>query len=286
MNYVLYNSNANSHKGEENAREVMKDFLKGDEKFIDVITTSDEDLKKFMEERTSDDVVTLAGGDGTINRFVNRIYGLDIKCTLNYIPAGSGNDFYTDIKTSDKVEPVKINDMIKNLPLVEVNGKSYRFINGVGYGIDGYCCEVADELAKKSEKDINYASIAIKGMLYAYKPTTCTIKVDDNEPLTFKKAWLAPTMKGRYYGGGMKVIPTQDRNVKDKKVGLMVLTGHLRLKALIIFSKIFTGDHVKYKTVHTFTGNKITVSFKSPRALQVDGETIKNVSTYTVYTDR
>lgn len=50
-----------------------------------------------------------------------------------------------------------------------------------------------------------------------YKSTTATVTVDDNKPVTIKKAWLAPTMKGKYYGGGMKVTPFQDRNSSDKK---------------------------------------------------------------------
>ena len=44
-----------------------------------------------------------------------------------------------------------------------------RFINGIGFGIDGYCCEVGDQLKAKSDKPVNYASIAIKGLLFHYK---------------------------------------------------------------------------------------------------------------------
>ena len=55
----------------------------------------------------------------------------------------------TDGKFSDK--PVKINKYIKGLPTVTVNGKDYRFINGIGFGIDGYCCEVGDEKKAKGK---------------------------------------------------------------------------------------------------------------------------------------
>ena len=41
---------------------------------------------------------------------------------------------------------MEIGKYLKNLPQVEVNGKKYLFLNGVGYGIDGYCCEVGDKL--------------------------------------------------------------------------------------------------------------------------------------------
>lgn len=106
-----------------------------------------------------------------------------------------------------------------------------------------------------------------------------------NKPVTIKKAWLAPTMKGKYYGGGMKVTPLQDRNSSDKKVSCMVMHGYSRLKTLIIFSKIFKGEHVKYKkNVSIFSGNTIKVEFNSPRSLQIDGETILGITSYIVHT--
>ena len=50
--------------------------------------------------------------------------------------------------------PVEISSYIKKLPICEINGKRYRFINGVGFGIDGYCCEMGDEFKKKSKRKV------------------------------------------------------------------------------------------------------------------------------------
>ena len=32
------------------------------------------------------------------------------------------------------------------LPQVSFGGDTYTFLNGIGYGIDGYCCEVGDAM--------------------------------------------------------------------------------------------------------------------------------------------
>lgn len=281
MDIVLYNSKANAGHGLDNAKSVLKDYVNESTSFVDLVEISD--LNEYFLNLDSSKKVVLTGGDGTINNFINRVDEKNINNELYYIPSGTGNDFYTDIKSSDEIKPLLINKYLKNLPTVIVNNKKYKFINGVGYGIDGYCCEVADELASKGVNDINYASIAIKGMLGKYKPCAATIQIDDNEPIVFKRTWLAPTMKGRYYGGGMKVTPNQDRNDETNKVSLMCMHGGIRLKTLIIFSKIFKGEHIKFKKrVSIFEGNKIKVIFSSPRALQVDGETIKNVTSYEV----
>jgi hypothetical protein len=65
-----------------------------------------------------------------------------------------------DLKDIDITKPFSVKKYVENLPTVEVNGKTYRFINGVGYGVDGYCCEVGDKL-KSENKKVNYTSIAI-----------------------------------------------------------------------------------------------------------------------------
>ena len=49
------------------------------------------------------------------------------------------------------------------------------------------------------------------------------------------------------------------------------------------FPSIFKGEHVsKTKIVKVFTGNEITVRFSRPCAAQIDGETVLNVTEYTV----
>ena len=90
-------------------------------------------------------------------------------------------------------------------------------------------------------------------------------------------------MKGRFYGGGMMAAPDQDRNNPDHTVSVLVFRGKIRLQVLLVFSKIFTGEHLKKpKMCILHTGKDIKVSFDSPRAVQVDGETVLGVSEYTV----
>ena len=99
----------------------------------------------------------------------------------------------------------------------------------------------------------------------------------------YKKVWLAPTMKGKYYGGGMKVAPEQDRNNLDNLVTNVVMHKKGKLKTLMVFPTIFKGEHVKHKKmVDIRTGHHIIVEFDRPTALQIDGETIRNVLKYEV----
>lgn len=276
MTYTLYNSLANNKREPEYIVELRK---KG--KSENIIDVTKIDYKVFFNSINPNDVIYLVGGDGTINYLANAIDIEKVKNEIYLIPSGTGNDFFHDVTEGKEVDKVLLNPYLKDLPTVEVNGIKKKFINGIGFGIDGYCCEVGDKLKEKSTKKINYTSIAIKGLLFHFKPVRAKVIVDGNT-YEHTKVWLTPTMKGRYYGGGMKIAPNQDRNEKGK-VSAVVYRAPNKFKALMVFPSIFKGEHIKKtKMVKVYEGHEITVVFYKPTALQIDGETVKNVLTYTV----
>ncbi len=283
--YVLYNNKSNNGKGGFAARKIGELWKDKELVFVDVFSI--DDYREFFGKLESDDEICLCGGDGTLNHFANDADGADydLKNTIYFYPTGTGNDFWRDLGKEAGDPPCEINKYLVNLPTVTVNGKKSLFINGIGYGIDGYCCEEGDrQRGLNREKEINYTSIAIKGLLFHYKPTNAEITVDGKTE-SFNKVWLAPTMNGRFYGGGMMATPGQDRLNPERTVTTMVMFGKGKLETLIAFPTIFKGEHVKKtKVVKTFRGKKVNVKFDRPVALQIDGETVLNVSEYTVET--
>lgn len=283
MKYVLFNSLANSSNCEENINGYVNKL--GDNvKVLNVIDLVD--YKAFFDTLNNEDEVHLLGGDGTLNKFINIANGQNVlnnlPCKFYFSGSGTGNDFCNDLKDVMVDDKILLNDYLNDLPLVTVKEKDYLFINGIGFGIDGYCCEVADELHKKSNKPVDYSKIAINGLLFHYKRPNAKVTVD-GVTKTYKNVYLAATMKGKCYGGGMLVAPNQNRSNPDKKVSVVVLHGCSRLKALMIFPSLFKGTHVSYtKNIDIIEGHNVEVEFDIPTALQIDGETIKEVTNYKV----
>ncbi len=274
--YVLYNPKAGKTNHIEDIKK-LEAVLQLPLEYADVLQIAD--YRAFLSTLAEDDVIVLAGGDGTLNRFANNVDGIDFPNEVLYFPNGTGNDFAHDLGKEKEAEPFPVKKYLQNLPSVTVKGKTYRFINGIGYGIDGYCCEVGDQL-KEAQKKVDYTAIAIKGLLFHYKPTNAKITVD-GQVHTFKKVWLAPTMNGRFYGGGMMPTPDQSRDANET-LSTMVFHGSGKLKTLMIFPSLFKGEHVKHtKHVTILSGKQITVEFDRPVALQIDGETVLEVSAYT-----
>ena len=278
--YVLFNPTAGSGRF-LNDRSAIQQFFQNDElNYFDITKIKDYDL--FFKNIRTDVKLLLLGGDGTINRFVNDTDKVSFINDVYYYPTGTGNDFYNDVADVNDPKPILINKYIKNLPTVEVNGIKRKFLNGIGYGIDGFCCEEGDKLRQKSNKPVNYTNIAIKGLIYKYTPTTATVTID-GETSVYDKVWLIPTMNGRFFGGGIMPTPNQDRLNAEHLVSVAVMHGCNRLKTLLVFPSMFKGKHTKHTDIiKIYTVKNATVEFDRPCALQIDGETILNVKKYSV----
>lgn len=281
MVFLLYNPRSKNGKAEEKLKS-LRGILSGED-IKEVKVTEVKDYTDLFAGITPEDTVYLLGGDGTLNHFVNDVKNIDIKCKIVYCPAGTGNDFFKDVESSaDENGFVVLNKYIENLPTAVINGKEYKFLNGIGFGIDGYCCEEGDRLQKLSDKPVNYTSIAIKGLLFNFKPVNAVVTVDGVQKV-YRKVWLAPSMNGRLYGGGMLVAPDQDRLNPERTLTNVVMYGSGKLKTLMVFPSIFKGEHISHtEMVAVNTGKEITVKFDRPCALQIDGETVVGVKSYTV----
>ena len=279
---VLYNPLSSTGKGEEKAR-ILTEKLGTDSTVVFQSLLDIPDKRQFLNELGPDVIPVITGGDGTLSRFVNSLGGNPTR-DIYYYPAGTGNDFLNDLNKTGDTDPFLLNPYITDLPHIHFNGESHVFINGVGYGIDGYVCEEGERIRQKTGKPINYTGTAVKGLLGAYKQTHAVVTVD-GKTMEFDHVWMTPTMLGRFFGGGMMCAPGQDRLNSDGTVSLMVMRCRSKLRTLLLFPSIFKGKHVKAtQIVSVFKGHDIRVRFDRPTALQIDGEVFSGVTEYTVTT--
>lgn len=278
--YVLYNLSAGQNKGEDKIKTLNSLYAVHELVHIDI--TSISDYRELFSSFESDADVIICGGDGTLNRFVNNIAGIEINNNIYYYATGSGNDFIHDLDKPNGSEPFLINEYLPEFPIVYIDGVKQRFINGTGYGLDGFVCDMGNKKRQKTKKKINYTWFALKALIYAYKPRNATVIIDGAEK-HFEKVWLTPTMKGRFFGGGMMIAPTQCRN--DGKLTVLIVHSCPRLRLLTIFPTIFKGTHIRYrKYVEWYTADEVTITYDEPCAMQIDGETVLDVKSYTAMT--
>ena len=242
------------------------------------------DYKAFFETLNEGDEVVLFGGDGTLNYLANSTRGYRLPVPVYICKAGTGNDFLWDVYGYNVPNGTlyRINEAMENLPTAEIGGKTYTFVNNLSFGMDGHVCSVAEDMKARGRKRQNYTLIAAR-LLLTYRCTDADVTVD-GVSRHLEKVWLAPAMNGRYFGGGMKMTPDQDRRGHTLTLGIFYNVG--RLKAIRLFLKIFKGGHVKYKEHMCFMeGHDIHVRFDEPRDVQMDGEVVRGVTEYRAHKD-
>lgn len=278
--YFLFNPLA----GKGKAQGLFSSQDASDEEVICADMTEIEDYKEFFSGVGDDDIIIVCGGDGTLNRFINNIEDLEVKNEILYFPAGSGNDFMNDLDRVQEGGSFRVNEYIKNLPSVTIKGKDYRFINGVGFGVDGFVCTEGDRLRNKGKK-VNYTTLAVKCLL-KFKPVNATLTVD-GVTKKYKKVWMTTAMKGRYFGGGMMLTPDQRRYAEDGKISVLVVHDIGRFKLLTLFPSIFEGKHVKYTNyIEIIKCDSMSVEYDTSCSLQIDGEPMADITGYSVTTEK
>jgi diacylglycerol kinase family enzyme len=285
MKYVLYNPLASNKNGEEKAHRITEHTQNPYYAFVDITTLSKEELDSIIEDAEE---IVLAGGDGTLNSFVNLLDNNIPDKTIYFYPIGSGNDFVRDVREEDKEGSlIKLNKYIKDLPKIEINGKSHRFINGAGYGVDGFSCAMVEKKTKEdASKKCSYVLEAFLGIMYAYKPGKAKITVD-GVTTEYENVWMISAMNGRYFGGGVKIAPNQDRLNSERTVSVVIASTKSRLKILRAFPSIKKGTHLRFTDLVTvIEGKEIYVEAENPSAVQIDGDPITDVTKYKVTTEK
>ena len=106
MQYVLFNPQAGNGSGAQQARALDARFPEETFSYTDMTTISD--YAAWLGTLPADASLIIAGGDGTLNRFLNDTNGMALPEKLYYFATGSGNDFLHDLGLEKGADPVPV----------------------------------------------------------------------------------------------------------------------------------------------------------------------------------
>ena len=265
MDIILYNPLSRNGRNPKFIKKIAKKISSTQtpkiKNILDIV-----DVDQFLHTLKKDDRIIIVGGDGTLNRIVNRMYGKHIEQDVFMYKAGTGNDFMRSLKSKHPL--ISIKAYIQDLPAVYFQDRKQYFLNGAGVGLDGYIGYLVNMSSKKKNK-LNYFKNAFKGFL-KFKPIEANIQIDDQN-IELKKVWLASIMHGPFFGGGMKIAPQADRLKKELHV--VVVKDIPKWLLMIIFPTIYLGIHPIFKRYVTiYKAQEVSLSFKAPTYMQIDGD--------------
>ncbi len=266
MDIVLYNPLSRNGSDPNFINKIINKLNKQGRKAEAYSLLDIEDVDSFVSGCDKDDRLIIVGGDGTLNRLANHIYGVDIKQDIFLYQAGTGNDFARSLKKKTKLIPIK--SYLQPLPVIQYGVIDQYFLNGAGIGLDGYVGHLVNTSTHKKNK-FNYFRHAIEAFI-KFKPLAADITVDDRS-WREKKVWFVSVMHGAYFGGGMKIAPKARR--EEDALYLVVAKRAPKWLLFLIFPTIYLGWHVMLKPFVSFhKGSTFKITMSDPTYVQVDGD--------------
>lgn len=231
-------------------------------------TTKPDEATEMVESNREFDICVAVGGDGTVNEVARGILNRGTGA-LGIIPGGTGNDLGKSLGIKENhfdALRVLIEGKTRKIDLGRVEGR--YFFNIASLGFDSEVVRHTDQIKKYVKGRTSYI-LGVLTALVVYRKKKIVINIDGL--ILEKNATLAAVGNGKYYGGGMKILPMAE--LDDEMLDICIVKDISNLRILTLFPTIFKGNHVKYpKYVEFHKGSKIGVRIFGKSLLNVDGE--------------
>lgn len=260
--------------GKGKAREVeslIEETMNKNQMDFEIVRTTEPKEATSIAESFEYDVVVAVGGDGTVNEVVAGLANKE-KRILGIMPVGTGNDFSRNLNIPS--DPGQALDLIlkgntNGVEVGESNGHHFLNISSVGFDVE--VLVNIDRIRKVVKGNIGYI-LSVIYTLMNFKKKLMTLEIDGR---TYNRNLLLLAVgKGKYYGGGMMILP--NAKLYDDYLYVCLVKDISNLRALTLFPLIFKGDHLKFKKyVEIHRAKKIKIINNSSLLLNIDGELLK-----------
>lgn len=269
-NYLFIINPIAGNKNSIEIQKLIEEVMTSNQKDFEIVLTTKPREAISIAATREYDVVVAVGGDGTINEVTAGLIEKDNKI-LGIIPAGTGNDLSRSLGIPRDIrEALKLilKGNTKEIRTGESNG--HHFLNISSVGFDVAVLTNIEMIRKKVKGKFSYV-LAVIYTLMKFKKSRITLDIDGK--VYHKNLLLLAVGNGKYYGGGMMVLPNAD--LYDDYLHVCLVKDISNIKALTIFPVIFKGDHLKFlKYVETYKVKEIKVINNSPLLLNIDGEVL------------
>lgn len=225
-------------------------------------------IKRYQHEV---DLVIVGGGDGTLNAAVDAL--VETQLTLGILPLGTANDLARTLGIPNSLpDACKIiaNGKVRRIDLGSVNGKHFFNVASCGLSV-----KITQRLTKKAKRRWGIFAYLITALqvIWESRPFSAEIRMND-QSIRVKTVQIA-VGNGRYYGGGMAVVP--DATIDDQRLDLYSLEIERWWQIIPLLPAMRQGRHIHSQSVRAFSGQEIEVYTRKPRPINTDGE----ITTYT-----
>lgn len=264
MTYILYNPKAGDGDWKLDI-EALTVVLDGQVQALDIAHITN--YTAFLRGIGEEDVLILAGGDGTVNRFRNDTRMIGLPRQILYYPIGRSNILARSLGKGRGDCPFPIREELEKAPAVQVQGKDICFLTGIGCGLCGW------QIPGKKTNPVRalHRAAAHCGSFSAH---VCV----DGVRRSYSRVWMAPVMWGQH----CRSLTGEADQAQSGQLSIMILHGCGRMKLHRLLNALRRGKQARCgKNVEILTGREITVELDRPVPAALDGESLGCVSAFT-----
>ena len=241
----------------------IKDFcVKNNMEFEVEINNEDNSTEDIVKKyKKCGYTIVAVGGDGMINRVLNALVGTNN--TLGFIPCGTGNDFYRSVSKEMKNE-------IEECDVIKINDR--YFINVACFGIDADVANNKGLIKSKIIPKSQRYNVSVINSFLKYEPRHFILKIN-NEEIEGDFATVA-VCNGGYYGSGYNISPNFKLN--NGLIDVYAVEDDNKFNIMKMILSMKKGKHEKYKKVHKFQTNKLTIISNKEINSNIDGEELES----------
>ncbi len=205
-------------------------------------------------------VIIAVGGDGMLNRVLNSL--INTNNILGFIPCGTGNDFYRSALK-------EFTNLYNECDVIKINNR--YFINVACFGIDADVANNKDLIKSKLIPKSQRYNVSVINSFIKYKPRRFLIKLNKEK---IKGDFVTVVIcNGGFYGSGYNISPNYQLNNNLFDVYVVEDANKLNIMKMLFAMK--NGKHEKYKRVHKYQTNKLTLLSDVMVSCNIDGEILK-----------
>jgi diacylglycerol kinase (ATP) len=224
------------------------------------------------------------GGDGTSYEIVNGIFpqsapSPDQRCTLAFLPLGTGNSFLRDFhsqnhrRDADALVRALLNGQRRTCDVIRLQhstGELY-YINLLTLGFAADAAEVANRYLK----GFGHTGYVISVMLCLARldRRTFPLRTDGAAEFDRRRCLFLAFSNTKFTGGNMMIAPNADSS--DGLIEYVRWGPIGRLNLLRNFPALFDGTHIRHPQASRASVREVQFALEEPVNLTVDGESLR-----------
>ncbi|WP_432403987.1 YegS/Rv2252/BmrU family lipid kinase [Wukongibacter sp. M2B1] len=212
--------------------------------------------------------ILIAGGDGTINRIVNKLVKYDINLPIGIFPVGTANDYaqYFNLpRTIEEMTDIVLRDNYTYCDIGIANDKYFINVASLGFLID-----ISQKTDTKFKNNLGVLAYYLKGIEELPNLKAINVKVTAKEIDFNDEIYFMLIMNGKSAGGFKKIAPLS--SLSDGLLDVFIFKKCPSIELVPLMLKVVNGEHFNSPHVIYFQTDELIVDCDRQVGTDLDGE--------------